>query len=344
MSPVEGLDISVALPPGVDSPALVALAEELGYRRAWLYDSPALYHDVWMTLARAADRTNRIGLGPAVLVPSLRHPMVNAAAIATLEELAPGRVAVALGAGFTGRHVLGHRAMRWADVREYVTVLRALLRGEEAEWEGRAIRMVHTPGFGAPRPIEVPILLGADGPMGTAAARELADGAFAAALPNTDPAIPWRALLQFGTVMDEGESPTDPRVVEAAGPAVCVAVHGLYERGGPEAIEGLPGGPAWRSAVEALDPRTRHLAVHEGHLVALTERDRAALADGLTGLIPAFTLSGTVDDVRGRAADLAESGVTEIAYQPSASDPERDLRAFAEALSLPAEAASSTPA
>lgn len=60
------------------------LAETLGYKRAWLYDSPALHPDVWMVLSRCAQRTSRIGLGPGVLVPSLRHPMVNAAAIAEL--------------------------------------------------------------------------------------------------------------------------------------------------------------------------------------------------------------------------------------------------------------------
>ena len=80
-----------------------------------------------MSLARCAERTDTIGLGPAVLVPSLRHPMVTAAAVATLADLAPDRVAVALGAGFTGRHVLGQRAMRWDDVRAYVVALRALL-------------------------------------------------------------------------------------------------------------------------------------------------------------------------------------------------------------------------
>jgi 5,10-methylenetetrahydromethanopterin reductase len=344
MTPPETLDVSVALPPGRDSPALVALAEELGYRRAWLYDSPALYHDVWMTLARAADRTSTIGLGPAVLVPSLRHPMVTAAAIATLEDLAPGRVAVALGAGFTGRHVLGQRAMRWADVRAYVTALRGLLAGEEVEWEGRLVRMIHPPGYGAPRPVQVPLLLGADGPRGTAAAKELADGAFAAALPNPDPDIPWRALLQFGTVLDAGETPSDERVVEAAGPAVAVAVHGLYERGGAAAVDGLPGGPVWRASLEALDPEQRHLAVHEGHLVTLSERDRAALADGLAGLIPAFTLTGTPDELRGRVESLAASGVTELAYQPAASGPERDLRALAAALSLTPAGGTAPPA
>ena len=203
------LTLSAAFPPGRDTPDHVALAERLGYARAWLYDSPALYHDVWMSLARCAERTDTIGLGPAVLVPSLRHPMVTAAAVATLADLAPDRVAVALGAGFTGRHVLGQRAMRWDDVRAYVVALRALLRGEEAMWEGRPIRMIHPAGFGAARPIEVPILLGADGPRGTVVARELADGMFSAGLPNPE-ADGWHALLQFGTVLDEGEAPDAP--------------------------------------------------------------------------------------------------------------------------------------
>jgi len=42
-----------------------------------------------MILGRCAERTSRIGLGPAVLVPSLRPPMVNAAAIAALAVLVP---------------------------------------------------------------------------------------------------------------------------------------------------------------------------------------------------------------------------------------------------------------
>src|ERR1700744_530366 len=103
------MDISCAFATSSDTPALVELAESLGYRRAWLYDSPALYPDVWMILTRCAERTSRIGLGPGVLVPSLRHPMVNAAAIAELVSQAPGRVAVAIGSGFTGRMALGQR-------------------------------------------------------------------------------------------------------------------------------------------------------------------------------------------------------------------------------------------
>ncbi len=91
------MQVSCAFPTALDSPDNIALAEELGYDRAWVYDTPQQSPDVWMTLALAAQCTERIGLGPGVLVPSLRHPMVNAAATATLCALAPGRVAVSFG-------------------------------------------------------------------------------------------------------------------------------------------------------------------------------------------------------------------------------------------------------
>ena len=143
----------------------------------------------------------------------------------------PGRVAVAIGAGFTGRHVLGQRPMRWADVREYIVVLRALLRGEDAEWEGATIRMIHPDGFGAPRPISVPILVGADGPRGTAVAAEVADGTFAAGRPNRDATGGWTGLLQFGTVLDDGELLDSARVLEAAGPGLAGRVRASRWRG-----------------------------------------------------------------------------------------------------------------
>ena len=328
------LALSAAFAPGHDTPALVALAEDLGFTRAWLYDSPALYHDIWMTLALAAERTSHIGLGPAVLVPSLRHPMVNAAAIGTLVDLAPGRVAVAIGAGFTGRHVLGQRPMRWADVREYIVVLRALLRGDDAQWEGATIRMMHPAGFGTPRPIEVPILVGADGPRGAAVGAEVADGTFAAGRPNRAAAGSWNALLQFGTVLDDGEALDSERVIEAAGPGLAVALHARLEMAGPDAVDRVPGGQAWREAVEQVPHELRHLAIHEGHVVELTDRDRVALAAGGTARIPELTLTGTAEAVRARIDTFAANGITELAYHPAGPDIPRELRAFARAAGL----------
>src|SRR4051812_33883118 len=184
------LDISCAFAPSTETAEHIALAERLGYRRAWCFDSPALYSDVWMVLMLAAARTSRIGLGPAVLVPSLRHPMVNASAIATLAEAAPGRVAAAFGSGFTGRRALGQSPLRWSDVADYVRAVRGLLAGDTVTYEGSEIRMLHPPGTVATRPVIVPLLIGAEGPKGAAVAREVGDGIVSNLLPP-DPALPW---------------------------------------------------------------------------------------------------------------------------------------------------------
>src|SRR5262249_6067196 len=136
--------LSCAFATSMSTPEHVAIAEGLGYKRAWLYDSPALYHDVWVTLAPAAQRPSTVGLGPGVLARSLRPPMTTAAAIATLVDLAgPDRVAVGIGTGFTGRFALGQRPLPWAQVAAYVTALRGLLRGETVEWDGAKVRMLH---------------------------------------------------------------------------------------------------------------------------------------------------------------------------------------------------------
>jgi 5,10-methylenetetrahydromethanopterin reductase len=44
------MDISCPFAPVPRTPERVVLAERLGYRRAWVFDTPALQLDVWMTL------------------------------------------------------------------------------------------------------------------------------------------------------------------------------------------------------------------------------------------------------------------------------------------------------
>jgi 5,10-methylenetetrahydromethanopterin reductase len=311
--------LSCALVTNADSPQLVAEAERLGYHRAWLYDSPAIASDVWMALALAAERTSTIELGPGVLVPSLRHPMANAAAIASLAALAPGRVAVAIGSGFTGRYTLGKRPLKWAFVEEYVTALRGLLRGETVQWEDAAIRMMHTDGFLADRPVEVEVLIGADGPKGTAVAERVGDGVFAAGVPNLAAAGRPYSLLQFGTVLDDGEDLHSESVVARAGHGLAVVFHALYERMGAEAVAAMPGGREWVAAIEKIAPAERHLVTHEGHLVRLTGVDEEAVALA-ADLLPQFTFTGTQAQLRDRAAEFAAGGVTELVYQPAGPD------------------------
>ena len=78
--------ISIALPPTRRIIDYAKVIQDAGAHRLWLYDSPAIYGDVWTALARVAEATS-LQLGIAMGVLSLRHPMVTAAAIASIEEL-----------------------------------------------------------------------------------------------------------------------------------------------------------------------------------------------------------------------------------------------------------------
>jgi 5,10-methylenetetrahydromethanopterin reductase len=314
------LTVSCAFPPGPDVVEHARLAESLGYERIWLYDSPVLYGDVWVHLARIADATARIGLGPAVLVPHLRHPVTQASAIATVEALAPGRLAVAIGTGFTARMAMGQEPLTWAETRTYIAQVKGLLAGESMIVDGRVVRLQPPAGFLDVHP--VPILVAANGPKGVAVARELGDGIMT--ILGGQPEFEWSALLAFGTVLDPGEPPDSERALLAAGPGLTVVYHGMYEAD-PARVDVLPGGAAWRAELERVPVHLRHLAIHEDHLVQVTERDRPLLSgDGLT----AFTWTAEAATLHERLEATVAAGTTEILYQPCGPDVSRELRAF----------------
>lgn len=315
--------ISCAFPPVPATPDHIALAERLGYENAWCYDTPALQTDVWMTLARAADRTTRIGLGPGVLIPTLRHVATTAAAIATLVDLAPGRVNIGVGTGFTGRLALGQRPLPLATVRDYVVKLRALLAGDKVEVDGSLVQMLHGPGQAAARPIEVPFLLAIGGPKSTALAHEIFDGVLTV-VPTSG--FNRSGLMALGTVLDDGETFDSPRVIEAAGPGATVLFHAGYEHALLPGLDQVPGAQAWKQVIEEVPAAERHLHTHEGHLTYLNDTDRQVITGSI---IEALTFSGTVDQLRKRLAEVDGAGVTEVIYQPSGPDIERELTAFA---------------
>src|SRR5438874_13489343 len=65
------------LPPGPRTVEYALLAEDLGFRAVWCPEIPAFGHDIWVTLARIAEKTKRIKFGPSVLIPSYRHPIAQ---------------------------------------------------------------------------------------------------------------------------------------------------------------------------------------------------------------------------------------------------------------------------
>jgi 5,10-methylenetetrahydromethanopterin reductase len=211
------------------------------------------------------------------------------------------------------------------SVFDFVAALRELLAGEIVVVDGKPIRMLHWAGLTAPRPVEVPLWLSVLGPRGNRRAPEVADGT----IGPPHPTLP-TATMVSGTVLDPGEDPRSRRVLEAVGPWLVVGWHTAYARGGPDAVDALPGGAAWRTELEALAREDeRHLLTFEGHCTHLTDRDLALLDQPHPG-----GRSGIVGDLEAVAGDLdrvASAGFHEIMYTPSGPDVARELKAFAAA-------------
>src|SRR5438874_7945103 len=138
---------AIAVATDAESWRVVRRAEELGFTRAWFYDTQMLSADPFVAMAAAALKTTRIRLGTGVLIPSNRIAPVAANAFASLNKLAPGRIDFGVGTGFTGRRAMGLGAIKLAEMEEYVRVAMALLRGEtveaEVEYKKRRIRLLN---------------------------------------------------------------------------------------------------------------------------------------------------------------------------------------------------------
>ena len=322
------LTYAFRLPPGPASLEHAVLAEKLGYERIWSPDIPAFGHDVWVHLARIADRTSRIGIGPAVLIPSYRHPVAQASAIASLEQIAPGRVMACFGTGFTGRVALGQKPLSWDFMRRYFVQVRALLHGDPVEIDGGMAQLLASPGWLPAHPIKTPLLLAAQGPKGRAIAKELADGLIALGSPGQgfNPCL----VSVNGTVLDAGETAASPRVRAAVAPLLGTIYHSTLARD-PEAVKRLPNGQAWLESVMNVPEPVRHLAVNRGHNLDISN-GHDQLID--TSAAQQMTFTGSPDDLRARLVKLEAAGATGVIFGTSGTDVERELHAFARLVNL----------
>ena len=179
----------------------------------------------------------------------------------------------------------------------------------------------------------MPLLVAPAGPKGFAVAHEVADGVVLVGMPpegESDPRWATRAVLTNGTVLDLGEDHTSERVRAAAGPWFVTSYHAIYEWA-PDALASMPGGDAWRAGVERDRPEgERHLAIHEGHVVTVTERDKPLLDEAGAALL-GTGWTGDRASVRSRLEHAEAAGVTELIYTPAGPDVARELEAFASA-------------
>ncbi len=321
------MEIGCLFPPTMETPEHVRVAEELGYGCAYVYDSPAFLADPWMTLARTAERTSRIRIGVAAITPRLRHLVANAGAIATLCTLAPDRVDVVVGSGFTSQLMLGKGPARWAEVEAYVLGLKALLRGEDIEWDGAIVGLRYGALAGVKLPQQPPILVAAHGPKAYAVAARSADGvvtnlAHHTANTGAEDMSDWM-ILYYGTVLDAGEPMSSERVIDAAGPAATFQLH----IGGQGVLAGTPEWAAYEEQMTAFPEDRRHLETHRGHLIEVTDLERPLVS---ADLIHRSTGTGTRDEIRHNLDAIQAQGVKGILYGPMGPDIPRELTAFAE--------------
>jgi alkanesulfonate monooxygenase SsuD/methylene tetrahydromethanopterin reductase-like flavin-dependent oxidoreductase (luciferase family) len=320
---------------------LAVFAENLGYDSIWFGDSQMIWSDTYATLALAAQNTSRIRIGPGVSIAGTRIPPVAANAIATINQLAPGRVHMAIGTGHTAMRTMGFNPLKAKAFREYVRVLSALLRGEPVSyaWEGETHEIAHMhrgEGF-FDFEHKIPLYVAANGPLACKTAGAYGDGrmtiveepeqfarstaqvrqgAQEAGRPMPDP-FP-QAMLVSILVLRPGETLASERVVDAVGAEVMAFVHGWWE--GLLLTGREPAVPdACRDVWEQYKAFTRslnlpidelHRRVHGGHCTYLREEERRFVTPEMIQGSP--PLVGTPDEVIARLRAYEAAGVSEV--------------------------------
>lgn len=343
------MEFGIAFPSYIEAWKDCEAAEAAGFTHAWFYDTQLLCSDVYATMALAAEHTRTMKLGTLVAIPSNRIAPVTASAIATINALAPGRVILGVGTGFTGRNTMGMPPLPVSRMVDYVAQVRALLAGEDVLYrEGKYERWIRL--LSRDRAIgcvnlddPIPIHIAANAPKALAAAGEAGDGWITVAqVPESIGALsdtvksaaasagrrfdgpggrPYTTMLTTGCILGPGEAMTSDRVVRRVGPVTVVGVHAIWEsaRGGhgfglanDEIAAAYDRYIEGYAASHGSPADRRYLDVHEGHMMYLKPGEEAFV---VAEMIPALSLTGTPDEVLERCCAFAAAGIDNLALQ-----------------------------
>jgi 5,10-methylenetetrahydromethanopterin reductase len=291
-------------------------ADEKGWDAAWFPE--ITFGDAFTPAAVAALETTSMRLATGVVGIWSRSPVAMALTAASVSQLCPGRMI--LGLGLQARNYVedwhgAHYGNVVTAMREYVTIVRRILKGECVTLEGEVFRVRNFQLQIPPPDPPVPIYIAAIGPKMTQLAGEVADGMLGyfysvpyvknVVLPNlrAGAARAGRSLEKFDL---------------ACGlPAIITA-----DDSGLELIKGqvLMFATAGQSS-----PFYAESFVQAGFATELQEiRDRFAKKDiqGALRVITsemadAFTLAGRADLVQKRIKEYQAAGVTQVALNPS---------------------------
>src|SRR5882724_13574119 len=169
----EPIRIHLRIPGTAPMPRLIRLIQEVeaaGFDGAGILDSQMISRDTFVVLGQAAASTSRLTLFPAVTNPFTRDASVLAGAIQTVEELAPGRVKLIIGTGYTSAITIGRKPATLAEMRACIGTVRGLLAGKTVDFDGTPGRLAFSSGR------RIPVIMAASGPKAIEVAGEIADG------------------------------------------------------------------------------------------------------------------------------------------------------------------------
>src|SRR6476661_6771315 len=317
------MDFGIALPTAADSWKVTKEAEELGFTHAWFYDTQMLSADCFVAMGAAAVNTKRIRLGTGVLVPSNRIAPVAANALATLNQLAPGRIDFGVGTGFTARRAMGFGAIKVKDMETYIHQVYGLLSRETVEFEmegqKKKIRFLNPelPLFNTKDPIA--LHLSAFGPRTQALTARLKAGwiyfvgnvengikeveAMREAWTKAGHAIGDLQATAFalGCVLKDGEPANSERAMAQAGLKPGVAMLSTPE------IQ------AYIELARGFEPKDApYLENHRGHLMFVKEQEKKFIT---ADLIANTSFTASEAEIKKRIEALRGAGYTQFTIQ-----------------------------
>jgi probable F420-dependent oxidoreductase len=191
---IEGMMYPIPFARPADILPIALLAEELGYDSVWGNDhmttqryvqrefvDPPSYYEPLVTFTWVAARTTRLKVCTCVLVLPMRHVVVAAKQVATLDQLSGGRVILGVG---TGAYREEYAALfpdakdvhRGTIVEEGMQALRQLFTERRVTFRGRYVRFENVECFPKPQQARLPIYAGGNHPEVRRRAGALGDG------------------------------------------------------------------------------------------------------------------------------------------------------------------------